>query len=467
MNQDLILKRRLTQRLRFPPIPWVTTPLFADVFIYFVTIPIFWVLGVDQFVPPVILGLVTLKYLLLRPRAYVPLAVKLAALFLLVQWVSAFFIVDPWKFLTFIKNFATYASAFLMLTLVINLASDLKVFRLYLWAITLLGWGAVLIGTLFVVGVVPPRFTSPLAYVLPESIKSLSYIKSDILLREVGRPDAVLMGVRYPRISSIIYPHKYGTTLLILMAVQWLLFTHSKGWKRYLLALFLALSFINFALTGTRFSYVGFVAGLGAYWLIKSGLYRRIGRRPLSYALVALVVLLSIVLGLLNLGDRAMATIGDEFDQIFVEGRAGSYEFRMGIYQATLQSWLGSPLFGWGTQRDLPNLLPPDSAPAGTHSNYIGILYRHGLVGLAVYLALLLAMWQTIFAGLGETTDNTFLRQFMALSAFAMLAVNVDEVVRGLEWDATVLVLVWAYWGLVLAAHRLLRREAEAKHAPA
>jgi len=468
MSQNLVKNRRFTsQTFKFPAIPWVSTPLYFDVFLYFVSIPIFWLLGLDQFVPPVILGMMALKYTLLRPKAYIPLAVKLAALFLLVQWVSALFIAAPWKFLTFIKNFATYVSAFLMLGLVINLATDLRVFRLYLWAITILGWAAVTIGTLFLIGVMPPRFTSPIAHLLPESIKSLSYIKSDILLREVGRPNAVLMGWRYPRISSIIYPHKYGTTLLILMPVQWLLFTHSKGWKRYLLALFLPLSFVNFVLTGTRFSFVGFVVGLGAYLLVKTGLYRRIAYRPLSYALVALAVLLSSVLGLLIQGDGVLERLGDELEQVFVEGRAGSYTSRMQIYKVTFQSWMERPLFGWGTQRDLPNLLPQNVAPAGTHSNYIGILYRHGLVGLAVYIALLLAVWRRIFEGLGEETDNRLLKQFIELSVFAMLAVNVDEVARGLEWDATVLLLVWGYWGLIVAAHRLLRKGTEARYVPA
>ena len=152
---------------------------------------------------------------------------------------------------------------------------------------------------------------------------------------------------------------------------------------------------------------------------------------------------------------------------------------RNALYEMTVERWFGKPLLGWGTEVDwtpkpspsttptptpLPSpsaspsptpspsaVAPPDQPPLGSHSLYLGILFKEGIVGLAIFAA---AMWSVARKAVSLLRIAT-LPEAAVVVAFATSAFAAAT--ESLWLDPATALIVAVSWGLVLRTHAASR----------
>ena len=139
---------------------------------------------------------------------------------------------------------------------------------------------------------------------------------------------------------------------------------------------------MNFALSRSVQIAIIIAIGFGLFVFLRD-------RSPALFFLTATIGVIALCLVLL---------VGGEFITNYVvainNDRAGSLESRSAIYEQTFQliQKLHFPVFGYGIKPQVPGLV----ASLGTHSTYLGLIFRGGLSALALFLMIVTAV--AIFA---------------------------------------------------------------------
>ena len=433
-------------------IPFVTTSARHDVMLVVGGLPLWWALGVDQFVYPLLLTVPTLKVLVTRRIVVSPVLVALAA-FLAVYLASAAFIVEDERYLTFAKNLSTYVSA-LMLVIVVPAAVRSWTEARTLLVILALSMGAAgVIGILAVSGILRVTFTSPFGALLPAPIADTA-LGRNIVERSWGWTSWFAGLGSYFRVKSVfLWPTSYAPALtLVLPAVVFLAATSRRRVTRALFYGTGLLLAVNLVFTTGRAAAVALVAGAG-YWYLVARPVTTWWWRALALATMgcAAVLIVAIEPGALDVADRV-------HELVFARG-AGSPTSRWTIYAQTLAGVAERPLLGWGTERTIPGVADTFIYPAGSHSYLLGTLYRQGALGMIAFLVL----WWVTWRATAPVVNRGCRRVVGGGSAAAFLAVGRGIVVSALlmsltvafDVDASLMLVWWTLVALFVAVRRL------------
>ncbi len=96
------------------------------------------------------------------------------------------------------------------------------------------------------------------------------------------------------------------------------------------------------------------------------------------------VLLLAVVFGLGSVGALATGALNTATEQLETRS-ADSNETRSNLYVETIKKTAESPLIGYGSTR--PNPANPTGPPLGTHGQLWAVLFAHGYLGAALYVA--------------------------------------------------------------------------------
>ena len=121
----------------------------------------------------------------------------------------------------------------------------------------------------------------------------------------------------------------------------------------------------------------------------------------------------------------------------------------MKIYIQTFYSFLERPFFGWGTERDVKGL----AYPLGSHSYYLGTLYKQGVVGFSLFIAIVILIWNKLKVKV--FIDNNFTR-FLKYGQFLMLVYIMNSFTDVLDLEATTILFLWLILSLLIVAKRIL-----------
>jgi O-antigen ligase len=163
-----------------------------------------------------------------------------------------------------------------------------------------------------------------------------------------------------------------------------------------------------------------------------------------AFAIVAVTALVGAVqyigpAGVLNLADQLVYARGD-----------GSVTSRTEVYRATLSGIAERPVLGWGTERDVEGLL----YPAGSHSYYLGVAYKHGLVGLCVLSALCWRLWRD---STPTGAEHPKTRTLLMCARWTFMAVAVNAITDAPDLDAITLQAFWTVAGIAVGSAGLVR----------
>ena len=439
---------------------WHRAPLF-ELACWLLLWPVWWILGIEQFVPTIASVLLVVRMALAgqlslsRHRALVIAFV----IFLLAQLLSLFGIDSMRRLLTFGRSWATWISALAILVLAVALPRDLDDLHKLLWILAGLVAIAAIGAITALLGFRPEGWTPPFARLLPESLERGGYLEQ-LVERSLGRQAFFRPLGYYYRVSGLfLWPLGNATALVAALPLVATLTQRGKPWHRAAAWVIVVLGLVNLLFTTGRAAMAGLVVGGLVAWAC----YSRFRRLFWKLALVALALLLVLVLAdlatpgqsfLWQNGSRLLSEIVFARDQW---KNTGSATGRLAVVLQTLQGWMQRPVLGWGTARAVPDA----PLPAGTHSTYLGLLYKHGLVGLGAYLALLALLWhRTCPLGRAAAQPAPWAQNLLVAGRWSLVAVLVDGITSTPASDTMTLVIIWLGFGILLACRGLLDPDA-------
>uniref|UniRef100_A0A7C1JNK0 O-antigen ligase-related domain-containing protein n=1 Tax=Ammonifex degensii TaxID=42838 RepID=A0A7C1JNK0_9THEO len=397
-----------------------------EAYIIFLTLPGWWLLGMDQLIWP-FAALVLLPRMLAQGRIVFPRSFYLWLLFLCWFFLSGTQVEGENRWLAYFREFTLYFSASCLFLYIFN----------YGWRSRWVPYKCLSISSVYVAvagiaGFFLPQFSLPTAAeaILPASLVSDPYVYP--MVHKWLAEYASFMGEPFLRPKGLMmYAAEMAVFLAITAPVNLHLLLHSpdRRWKAIaLIALGLAVWPLIFSVG--RSGWLGLTVGL-AFLCV----------RLLSTAHKRLAIKFTIVMLLLCAGvyflTPAPAVVKDRL------AHPHSNQARMEIYTETLLKLSQSPWLGFGTQRPAEK---PGLPPLGSHQTYLGIAFRHGWPGLLLFL---LWMGTTLrLAFRAPTASGPFLTA-------SLLAILVGMI--GVSWtvDAILLHTIW----LVLAVIYLESRQ--------
>lgn len=339
----------------------------------FVGYPVWWLLGIGE-LSWALAGVVMAALLIRSRRVVAPRGFGLVLAFLLWVALSAVAVDTVGRLLGFGFRFVAYIGVAVIFLYIFNARQRLPLDRV-LGYLTVL-WGWVVMGGylgLFFPGV---SVRTPLSYVLPEGLLSNELISGMVIRRFTQfNPDAWFVIDPRPT-APFLYTNNWGNAYSLLLPLVLLYIVRlGAGWQRRVLIVAAAASLVPAFLTLNRGMFLGLAVVLVVV-LIRLLLQGRVTAAlvPIGLAVVAVVTL-----AFLPVWDRLETRLG----------ASSTNEDRVETYVETVLKTLQSPLLGYGYPR------PTEGAgfnPLGTQGQVWMVLFSHGFVGLALFLAVLIWM---------------------------------------------------------------------------
>jgi len=397
------------------PVPFVSTSVLQDLALGVVLIPLWYVLGVRLFVFHILALLVFIKTILRRQADREKPSLPAENLFLL-----AFILVYGLSFLLNFRNmpmvralaslnnlsfwvtgfcliFAVYnafprqdAQPLLRAFRVFGLVSGLFViFSLSSWILSHKYWKA----ESLLLMLAPEKAVTTL------QSSGATLLQSSLTLRFVRKDK--LFGREFPRPNGFdIYGNSLGVVMIYLLMMTLAygrIMRERKG-----LAVFLILEGLAFLLSLSRIAMLALPAAVVLVILCRKKIppLKIVG--GLAAALLIVLVLVS---------PRQIIRAASEF-------RKDSTTSRGELYRITLSEALKKPVLGHGFKP----LVEDSPMPIGSHSTYIGVLYRTGFLGFLIFGAFWLAVLRTWWRQRPRLAVNETLRHLWTFGGVAFLS---------------------------------------------
>lgn len=422
-------------------IPFVSTPFSFDLMLFLALWPLWWILGVEQILPPFFLAWEMARYLWqTRGRFTVSAPVVWAGL-LALWWVVPALWVDREYAHIFLKETATAWSQVFMLFLFWNAVRTAGAWGQVVRGLSLMTLYIAVGGLVFALGIWRGSTVSALGHLFPGLESAPGGFVSTIFFRSLGRlsTESVLSPFR---LTSLALQPTYLslTTLALLPFAVWRVLA-TRGYARGIFGLAIAGLLVCLVGSESRVAYLAFGAGLAALAVCAS----RSWRSPVRVAVFAGIVVLALTAVVIGFGGP-----GELWRTLAVEWRPGSLAVRLRVYAETWRLLPEHPIAGWGVQQQIPGVRA--SFSAGSHSSIMAMWFRHGIVGLALYVGLWVSVWREVIRGARSGMASQLLGRFWIAAALGFLCFNIRELADNWWWDQTVTMALWTLWGLVLAA---------------
>ena len=429
-------------------LPFVSTSLATDIWLFALLWPLWWVLGIEQILLPFFLIYETVRLLIRSEwRVRVNLTIWLT-LALAVWWVVPIVWADREFLDIFLKETATIWSQFLILVLIWNGVRNEDEWRRVVGALIIFAAYTAAAGFIYVGGLWRGDIVSLFGRILPASLVDASAFFSSIAYRRFGEM-AIEVGLLNHRLAalSLSFSSLSMVCLLLIPLIAWRGLV-TRGVRRLIYVLIGIGLLICLVYAESRISYVAFLISAVVFVVLRLGLLRGHNRVfTLAMSLLAAGAVLLLVYATFELILRSLQVA-------FIDLRPGSWLVRFNIYIVTLQLLPQHPIAGWGVPVRIPGTASEYSA--GTHSSYLGMLFTHGIIGLLLYLAIWATIWKVVLRGLGERHVGRERALFWIAMVAAFLAFNIREIADSWWWDQSLTFVIWLMWGVTLTAGRFL-----------
>jgi O-antigen ligase len=441
-----------TSRLKLG-IPFLSTKIMTDIILFFTLLPIWIALGIVQFFGPILMIFLFIKLLIKSAKNNTPIKIPflistLMGLFLLSSLISSLMIQESYWRLVFIRTFIVYVAAFALLLVIINIIKNKQHLKTALWALSIMAFIAGIIGVFGLLNIIPDKmsFATPITKLLPESIRSSEFL-SEILYPSISGYHQQFFGIRVKRISSLfLFPNYFAAAIIIIFPFQVFLFNTTQGIKKLFVLLNSVLLLICLIFTYSRSAILGLFIGFIYFVYLQRRKKERQKNQKLSHLAITVIVLVLVFL---------ILTIISTMTQI----KPMSIQARTTILKYTLHSWSESPIFGWGTQRNMEVVGESSSLPPlGSHSTFLSLLYRYGLSGFILFLGILIFLFLELKGSFYDSPIDSFWLDFNTVCGWVFFANLVQAFLTVMDYDVVILFLIWMNWGFILVARRMLSK---------
>ena len=435
------------------------SPVYLKIIILvFMFIPLWWYLGLEQFIFPAAAAVILFLYLYsFRKDLKVPFIAVPLLVFLIIYAVSGFFVAERVRYFIYAFQFGQYISVTILFIVIIKSIKEKKYFDLLIWSLFIMLFITALLGAVAVLARFDLRLTTPLARIIPEIFRESKFL-GRTMFKSIIEPNSHIFNITYIRLNSFfIYANPYGQAIIVLIPLTFYLNFIVSGYKRYknllraLLFFGLFLMSFNLVFTTNRVAMASLAAGF-LWWLLFWIKWPARSKRNL-YIFIAVMVVLVIIAAFLIF-----------YIDIFY-ARPGSTETRMQIYGKTFESWQDRPLFGLGTSRNISDVYPEiiileEIPPLGSHSTYLDILYRQGALGLAVYIwftATIIFYISRSFRLLKGRKDRSYFN-LIGFASWGFVANLIAAITHMLDVDSVAMHISWINIAIIAAVALLIRK---------
>ena len=397
--------------------------------------PLWWALGLNQVIwIPTVVALAA--FWIREPRRVIRATpLWMFAVFLGWALLSAVSITEPYRFVSFIKQYSTYGCGWLAAWLVLQTHTfEEEVFE------TALCLGRVsLISSVFAcVGILgyDVSFRAPASFMLPVDLPS--GLTNAIFDKSWIQHEASYFRSGWPRPRGLnVYGNHFASMALMGLALT-LGMLRSARVRICRVGAAVVVQAVVLVYSLSRGAWLG---GLAAYLVL---LILRPGLKVRA-ALLAWAGLVTIAFYWIGASEVLES-------RLFL--KTHSNEGRVELYSKTVQRLLESPIsvvLGRGTQETIPGL----TVPLGSHSMYLGVLFRHGVVGLGLFLLAMLGLVTRLIACM-RFRNNQARDSLSATILFCILAFLIQGLVTELDVvDVFYSQFIWTLIGLGMAASRI------------
>jgi hypothetical protein len=419
----------------------------TDVGLLVALLPLWWVLGMEQFIWPLGFGLIAIRVLLRNGTFLAVGPLKWGLAFVAVHAVSLLFIVESYRMITFGRNLGAYVAMLFLIFVITNCVEEWRHVRFLLGCLVAALTVSAVLGLVGLLSGIPLRFTSLMGHLMPHSVAATDY-GGNIARRSTGHYAWFILTGDYFRVTGLfMYATLYASVIVVTLPVAFFLTGVARRTAAKIgLGLIVVVLLANLAGTTARVAAISFLVG-AAYFLLFASERRILYRAGAVTALIG-----ALLLGVITYEEwRREAQI---VEAVVLARGTGSYDHRTAVYRETLAGFTERPFFGWGTERDIRGL----RYPAGSHSHYLGILYKQGLVGFLLFLGLWASLWRSTRPIRDPPTDEPDLEEigrFLRYGRWALVAVLVNATTDVLDLDATTFVFMWVIFACLIAARRI------------
>lgn len=451
--QSRLLVASVTRKGIFP---YINSDPLTDIQWTFLLIPLWWFIGIEQIIWPLLFGWAAVK-VLIRRRGNVVIVPTLnwLVVFIVIHILSGFFITESFRIVTFARNLSTYIAAAFLLFVLINSVITWRQIETLLISLISIMIVAAFVGLLGIFDLWRPQVNSVIGFVLPASISSTGY-GGRIAFRTIGDLSWFVGIGEYFRVTSFfMYSTLYATCLsLTIPVVMFLNNIANRFRKKLIFGLGVSLLLVNLIFTTGRVAALSFVAG-GVYFYL---FVRQLGIQTRYRSIIIFFLITGIFVVMITLVVLNISLFQETFDTVVFSRGSGSVDGRLYVYLMTLQDFWKRPFLGWGTERDIPGF----PYPMGSHSYYLGILYKQGSLGLGALCMTLVTLWRDTkplrFMRNGGKLVYTIskLNRFLEYGRWVIVIVFLNSITDVLELDALTLMVMWCFFSLLIVAKRLL-----------
>ena len=359
-------------------------PLGWPIYAMFYGYPLWWLLGLQAFIWP-ILSAPMLFYLLRSRSVRAPRGFGLWLAFILWMMASAVQLDSPHRYLSFAYRGALYLSATITLLYLFSIFDRLSLRRLALPVGFLCA--AVIVGGYLAYLLPHTQFRSPLEVALPHRIANNAFIYSLVRIRFADVTH--LLGFSIPRSMALFnYTNEWGSNVAILVPLGVYAVAHVRRrlWRVCLQVLLVA-SVVPIITSINRGLWLSLAVGV-LYVIVRLGLRGRVRLLAGTLLVVAVAMAAIVFTPLANV-------VTARFHHTNTQARAS-------LYQQATDSVLSSPILGHGAP--LANEETTSGPSVGTHGQLWTLLVSQGVPGAALfigfYVAILLSTWRVSSRGL-------------------------------------------------------------------
>tara|TARA_B110000444_G_scaffold250072_1_gene275957 strand:+ start:112 stop:1413 length:1302 start_codon:yes stop_codon:yes gene_type:complete len=415
--------------------------IVSELYFLILLFPVWWILGMEQFIWVISVGLIFIQFLIFSKFQFkINIVALLLLFFLVVYGVSFVSITEKMRYITYFRNLSTYLTAFMLVVVVWNIVDEWWQVEKLLGAIIFVMLIASIVGILaFMFDSFRIRFKSLVGFFMPSSISSTGY-GSVIAVRNVGFYNWFIGLGEYFRVSSFfLYSTMFSSTLAIVLPIALFLKKINIGIKKFYFSIVVVIMGLSLLATTGR---VAILAIFVAYFIFK---FLSIKSFSIRFSIIAFSFFF-ILLSLLWLAQTGLLYQIIDF-ALYSRGE-GSANARSKIYIQTFESFLERPIFGWGTERDVKGL----AYPLGSHSYYLGTLYKQGVAGLILFLSIIANVWINIKV---KSNLNYKVSLFFRYGQFMLLVFIINSFTDVLDLDATTMMFLWVIIALLTVSKRL------------
>lgn len=429
------------------PIPFVSTSVLEDLALGIVLIPLWYVLGIRLFIFHFLALLVFVKTILRRHADRDKPSLPAENLFLL-----AFILVYGLSFLlnsknmpmvralASLNNLSFWVMGFCLIFAVYNafpgqdgrpLLRAFRVFGLMSGIFVIFSLSSWVLSHKYWKGESLLLMLAPQKTVTAIRSSGATLLQSSMTLRLVRKDK--LFGHEFPRPNGFdIYSNSLGVVMiyLLMMTLAYDRILKKKGG----LAIFLVLEGLAFLLSLSRIAMLAFPAAVVLVILCRE----KIPPLKIVGALAAALLIAFVIVS-----PQKMIRAASEF-------RKDSTTSRGELYKITLSEAVKKPVLGYGFKP----LVEDSPLPIGSHSTYIGVLYRTGFLGFLIFGAFWLAVLRTWWRQRPRLAANEILRHLWTFGGVALLAGLIWMFAEDLDAQPIASFLYFIIIGLIISLEK-------------